>query len=305
MNRLRRWPALVVFGWILCSSAYATMGDEGDSSPEPSAEIRSAGKAYIEALHRGDAKAMAAHWTADGVYVDADGHSFNAHEMIEQHFGGKQAKETIEQVPDNADSTFRFVTPEVAVEEGTSRAPSAAGEELVTGGYSAIWVKKNNRWLLDSLREWVSADVAPTNPLDALSWLIGDWVGQGEGFVVTTSAHWSENQKFIVRRFSVKHEDGQMHTGTQRIGWDPAAQSIRSWVFDSDGGIVEGVWSREGDAWIIKTGGVLADGSRYSGANFLVHEGDDCCVLKSSHVTVDGVEVENSVMEFQRTQLGQ
>ncbi len=281
------------------------MGGEDDVDPQSIAPIREAGKAYVEALNHGDAKALAALWTASGVYVDADGRSFNAHALIEQHFSDDTETENLEKVPVDSDSTIRFVTPDVAVEEGSSRATSATGEEVVTGGYSAIWVKRNDRWMLDSLREWESTSVAKDGPLDALSWIIGDWVGHGEGFVVKASAHWSENKKFIVRRFSVEQGGEQMHSGTQRIGWDPAAETIRSWVFDSDGGIVEGIWHQEGVAWIIKTAGVLADGSRYSGANFLIFEGNDCCVLKSTHVTVNGTAVDNSVVEFRRTHTDQ
>ena len=38
----------------------------------------------------------------------------------------------------------------------------------------------------------------------------------------------------------------------QVIGWDPAAKQVRSWVFDSGGGIGEGIWTKQGDKWIKK-----------------------------------------------------
>ena len=40
--------------------------------------------------------------------------------------------------------------------------------------------------------------------------------------------------------------------GTQVIGWDPAAGTIRSWMFDSDGGFGEGTWSKKDNSWIVK-----------------------------------------------------
>jgi len=300
MVRHQKSIARVAFGLSICLGVYPVVGGERNVGSQASA-VRQAGKDYIEALNRGDAKALATLWTPDGVYVDATGRTFKAREMIEQNFADTTATENGEKLPVDANSSIRFVTSDVAIEEGTSRSPSTAGEETVTGGYSAIWVKKDDRWLLDNLREWASADVAPENPLDALSWIIGDWVGHGDGSEVTTSAYWSGNRKFILRRFSIEQDGKQVLTGTQRIGWDPAAKSIRSWVFDSDGGIVEGVWTPEDDAWIIKTAGVLADGSRCTCANFLVPEGTDRFTFLSSHVTVDGTPVENSVMEFQRT----
>ena len=33
-------------------------------------------------------------------------------------------------------------------------------------------------------------------------------------------------------------------SGTQLIGWDPRIRQIRSWVFDSDGGFSEALWSQ-------------------------------------------------------------
>ena len=55
--------------------------------------------------------------------------------------------------------------------------------------------------------------------------------------------------------------------GTQRIGWDPVAGQFRSWDFDSQGGYSEGLWSRDGDRWIIKMSACCAvkdlDGNKY------------------------------------------
>ena len=38
-----------------------------------------------------------------------------------------------------------------------------------------------------------------------------------------------------------------MLTVTQRIGWDPVADHIRSWEFDSEGGFGEGKWGGDGE----------------------------------------------------------
>ena len=58
-------------------------------------------------------------------------------------------------------------------------------------------------------------------------------------------------------------------TGTQRIGWDPVTRNIRSWVFDSEGGFGEGVWTREGNKWIVKKTGVTGDGKIASATNII------------------------------------
>ena len=55
--------------------------------------------------------------------------------------------------------------------------------------------------------------------------------------------------------------------GTQVIGWDPAAGTIRSWMFDSDGGFGEGIWTKNDNTWIVKFSQVLPDGRKASATN--------------------------------------
>ena len=300
MNYYPRAAMLALFAVIAFWNADIARAETADSSEKQQSAIRAAGKAYIEALNRADKAALAAMWTENGVYVDATGKAFAARELIEQHFGDAAATENLEKVPVDSRSTIRLVTDDVAVEEGTSRTMVATGDEVVTGGYSAVWVMKGNRWLLDTLREWESSDIASQSPLQVIEWIIGDWISEANGIVVTSSAEWSENKKFILRHFTIKQDGVVLQSGTQRIGWDPVAQSIRSWTFDSHGGIVEGLWHHEAGSWIIKTAGVTPDGSRTTGATFLIPEGEDHCVVKSSHVMVGDVEVPESETEFHR-----
>jgi hypothetical protein len=148
-------------------------------------------------------------------------------------------------------------------------------------------------------------ETAPqSNPIEQLDWLIGEWVAKGDGYQARSTACWSENRKFIVSQFTVERPGGKSLCGTQRIGWDPAAERIRSWVFDSDGGISEGIWQQEGDAWVVKNVGVLTDGRRSSAANFWVRDGNDKYAVKSSHVKVDDDTVADFEVEFRRVRGG-
>src|SRR5262249_30308071 len=65
-----------------------------------------------------------------------------------------------------------------------------------------------------------------------------------------------------------------MH-GSQRIGWDPLTRQIKSWVFDSEGGHGEGLWSRDGDRWVVKATGVRADGKVVSTTNIITYVNKD------------------------------
>ena len=73
-------------------------------------------------------------------------------------------------------------------------------------------------------------------------------------------------------------------TGSQRIGWDPLAESTPSWVFDSSGGVAEGVWTRNDNQWIIKTTGVTHEGKPALATNILTRAGetsDDLAIARS------------------------
>jgi hypothetical protein len=143
-----------------------------------------------------------------------------------------------------------------------------------------------------------------SNLMDQLEWLVGEWAAKGDGYQARSTAKWSENRKFIVSQFTVDRPGAKTLCGTQRIGWDPAAERIRSWVFDSEGGISEGIWQQEGDAWVVKNVGVLPDGRRSAAANFLVREGDDRYVIKTSHIKVDDETVADFEIEFRRVRRG-
>lgn len=294
MIRFRKLAIAGVGCALIAITSTTSIANEDSKDTQKEAAIRQASRAYVEALIRGDGKALSALWTADGVYVDATGTAANAQELIKQHFGTDAPPVANDDVKVDPNSKIRFITPNVAIEEGSG--PGSANG--ATGHYAAIWVNHGQGWRVASLREFGTGTTR--SPLDALAWMIGDWVGKTDGSVVSMAADWSENRKFILRRFVVEQSGEKVLSGTQRIGWDPAAGKIRSWVFDSDGGITKGTWRSEGEAWIVKTTGVLPDGSESSAINFWMPEGPDRCVRKSSHVTIEGEAVEDSVIEFVR-----
>jgi hypothetical protein len=100
--------------------------------------------------------------------------------------------------------------------------------------------------------------------------------------VVVSSCRWSEDGNFLLQDFKLQIEGREMMQVNQRIGWDPLAKRIRSWVFDSEGGYGESVWARNGDAWVIKATGVRTDGTTASATNVLTPAGTDAYVWRST-----------------------
>lgn len=105
---------------------------------------------------------------------------------------------------------------------------------------------------------------------------------------MVTECHWTRNNNFLVRSFTVQIRDRVDMAGMQLIGWDPATKTIRSWVFDSDGGFGQGTWTNKGDRWYIQQNGVLTDGRKTSAVNIVTRLDDNTCTLQSVNRTVDG-----------------
>lgn len=124
--------------------------------------------------------------------------------------------------------------------------------------------------------------------LEPLSWMIGEWVDEDETAIVRTKCKWAENRSFITRTFTVTI-DGQLDSrGTQVIGWDPAKQLIRSWVFDTQSGFGEAEWRQRGDRWVIKVNATLPDGGKASEVRIVTPIDEDSFTWQAVSREIDG-----------------
>jgi hypothetical protein len=124
-----------------------------------------------------------------------------------------------------------------------------------------VRTKLDGRWLIASLREF-SDDPAPTptDHLAGLDWLIGEWINEGSDAVVKIKYTWSEDKNFILADLNIQKAGQEAMKCSQRIGWDPVQQKLRSWLFDSDGGFSEGIWAATDKDWIVKSTATLPNG---------------------------------------------
>lgn len=238
--------------------------------PDPQeAAITKTAEAFVEAFHKGDARAVAAFWTADGDYVDADGRVLKGREAIEKAFtelfaANKGLKLRIDV------ANLKFPAPDLAIEDGTSAVIAPDGSAPSRARYTNVLVKKDGHWLLSSVRE--AADAGPSNYefLRGLEWAIGEWVDDvPAGEVGHISFAWAPGQNFIVSTRTVDFKDAQHLQSTQWIAWDAAAKQIRSWSFQADGGFGESTWTKDGNKWVVKSESILADGNKVTSTNVI------------------------------------
>jgi uncharacterized protein (TIGR02246 family) len=256
---------------------------------EDEAAIRKNAETYVAAYNKHDAKAVAAMWSPDAVYMDpSTGDAAVGQEEIEKVFTDILAALGDGKIEVTVDSV-EFVSPNVAIENGTVRVirPNEEPEETK---YAAVNVKRDGKWLLDRVSEEEPPAPPPSSyeQLKELEWMMGSWIDQDENATIQTDCQWTKNQNFINRSFAVVVGDQVDLAGMQIIGWDPVAKQIRSWIFDSDGGFAEGKWTRKGDRWLIQTSGTLPDGSRSSAVNIMTRVDDDSFTWQSVQREVDG-----------------
>jgi uncharacterized protein (TIGR02246 family) len=274
---------------ILFLFAHTTAADKekktGDGSDEQA--IRANIDSYVVAYNKGDAKSVAAHWSDSGEWVSPSGERHEGKEDIENGLRAMFAD-----APGTAievrDPTVRMLSAETAVERGTVlvRAP---GEEPEESSYVAVHVKQDGRWKLDSVYETAAPVEGPANsPLQDLAWLVGDWVDTDPDADMSAHVTWTKNKSFLNYTFRVAPPGADDLEGTQVVGWDPAGGSIRSWMFDSDGGWGEGTWSKNGDNWVVKFRQVLPDGGVAEATNIYTQVDANTLVWKSIGRKLDG-----------------
>jgi len=274
MKRLSPSALLMVFSLVLSQPLQA------DQSVDQMA-IQAAVASYVEAFNAKDAAALAAHWSPDAIYTNPlSGEQVVGRAAIEQQFAAIFADDEALKLVATTDSV-QFISPGVAIEHGTATVtrPEQTPEE---SQYTAVYVKRDGEWLLDRVSEEDTPVVlSHYEHLQELEWMIGTWIDGDDQSVIETTCEWTKNRNFITRMYSLTVGDRIEVSGMQIVGWDPAAQQIRSWVFDSDGGFGQGVWRRKDKTWYIQMSGTAPDGSNSSSVNIITYVDDNTFTWQS------------------------
>jgi uncharacterized protein (TIGR02246 family) len=232
--------------------------------PSSPAEKAIAGQleAFVKAYGEANAQALTDLYVDEAIIVDSDGGETRGKAAIAQMYAdsfqdlkGLKLESRIQAVS--------FLTNDVARVEGQSRLSSPNGDASEFTRFSTLVVQKDGKWKIAEIREQAAPaeDVAPYERLKELEWMVGDWVNEGEEDKVAANIRWADNHSYLVRTYTIEIRGEKKSSGTMFIGWDPQLGQIKSWLFDSEGGHGEGLWTRAGDnEWVVKAQGVLRDG---------------------------------------------
>ena len=251
--------------------------------------IRAAGAAYRKALADQDLDAVAAFWAPDADYVDQVGRVYKVRPgLARAKHASQQASHLALLAPKTETHSVRAVTADVAVEDGSFDRQVSDPGQVPHGHYTAIWVRRDGRWLLDGIRETPVRHQTGAHALRDLAWMVGEWEAEGPQGSADLSCSWGQDKNYILAQMRIQPKGEKPVSATQLIGWDPIQQRVRSFLFDSRGAYTEGVWTNEGDAWTVKATGVMPDGQRSNSTRLYSRVDDNTAVWESIDDDVDG-----------------
>lgn len=272
--------AIVGQSWAQARPAAPAKAIPRASNAAEEEQIRQAVVQFVELYNAHKVDDLTALFAADARMVYRDGTEVNGRKEIAESFAEEFAASPKSAISVVVES-IRFLTPEVAVEEGFSSSFPDGDTLVARSRYTVLHLKREGRWTMQSIRIVEDESVSAYGDLRPLEWLIGDWIDEGRSENVETTFRWDDNKSFLIEEFKVVREGNVVLKGTQRIGWDPQAKQIRSWVFDNAGGFGEASWTPVGDEWVCKGTTVLADGTSASATRILLRSAENRVIWTS------------------------
>lgn len=277
------WGLSLLVWWFSAANAQeATQGTKQVADVEPAkneAAIRKTVEQFVVAYNARDAKAVANLFLSEAQIVGDDDHTTQGRANIEALFAGvfEESPQTMIEV---TIESIRFIGSSLAVETGSTKTTSAPGETPERGRYTVLHVLKDGKWSMGLVRD-MPVEPSHRDHLQALAWLVGDWIDESRDGVVKTSCRWSDNQSFLLQEVTVRQAGRDVMKISQRIGWDPLTKRFKAWMFDDEGGYGESSWTPTETGWLIKATSVRNDGSTTSATNHIEPTSLDRYVFRS------------------------
>lgn len=293
---------LILSAALGCSSLCAVFAQESTEAIDPNLEaIQKNAQDFLTAYNAQDVEGLAKQFLPDGEIVFADGTVAAGREAISEFYTELFSAEEDPKGALEADSV-RFVTPGVAIEDGTFHVTSPTGE-VSSHFYTAVRVKQeDNSWKIASVRDELE-DHAPANEkLLDMAWIIGDWLIEADGARTFVTFEWSDDGPYIDGRALTEMAGVESTSSTYRIGWDAVRKSPISWAFDAEGGHNQSIWTKTDSGWLLRSTGFTADGEIITATREIEPDesGQSFLWLTRDHV-LDGVAMpDNSTQVVRR-----
>jgi uncharacterized protein (TIGR02246 family) len=258
-------------------------------NPSSEAEkiAREVGARFRSAYESADAEAIAGLFTEAGEFIDSERVVYSGRGEIQTEFTALFEADSGRRMELVVDSV-RQVADGVIVEDGHAWILAGSGGPTTVSQYCSVLVKQGDQWKIASLRDIKSEFASVADRLDALGWIVGQWIDESDAGVVEYEFAWSDDNSFILGTFLIRIQGEEDFAGSVRIGWCPLTRQFKSWTFDSEGGVAVGHWNPIEEGWIIKNAGTRSDGVAGSSTNYYEIVNKDRVLWKSFDRHVGG-----------------
>jgi uncharacterized protein (TIGR02246 family) len=273
---------------------------------EPNPDIVALQKAasdFVAAYNNKNAAALAALFTQEGEISDITGKDLTSgrseiQARYEEVFAGDSPSMAIE-----VDSV-RLVAPGLAVEDGTFHLTPAGDGNAPPHStkYTAVLLRNDKgAWEIATTRDLGDATDAADQLADLEAVLKGEWTSRtSDGVQLDLAIGWDPTGKFLLGETLATVADAEPQPGSMRIGWNAVKKCIVSWIFDADGGVVQGFWTPTEDGWIIRSEGTTAEGETVTVNQELTTEDKDTLIWAATNRVLDNVKQPNTKLRIVR-----
>lgn len=118
-----------------------------DSRAADRKAVRAAMESFVKAFEARDAEALAGHWTTEGEYQNDNGAVIQGRDALVRAFGELFAR-TPEVKADVRPQSLRFLSSDLAFEEGVARIRRGATAPIEAARYQALFAREDGAWRL-------------------------------------------------------------------------------------------------------------------------------------------------------------
>src|SRR4051794_40213096 len=160
----------------LCAAAGAAARAQENRAAEQA--IRDALQSYSDAFSRGQAPRAGPAFVENAEYVTSGGDRIKGRQAIVKRMMGYLSTHHGDHLKLTADSIL-FVTPDVAQVDGNAELRGPGGPPDVSP-YTAIMVRRDGRWMMQSLRDLSTEEdeedaTSAAARIKTLDWMVGEW----------------------------------------------------------------------------------------------------------------------------------
>ncbi len=231
-------------------------------------------------------------WTEDAAFQDDTGKEWKGRAQLEQRFSSIFSEGGKQEVDFQADLMKPLADSVILVEGKVLE--SLGKKQLPVSNFSMLFVKQNGKWMICRASENPIAEKPVNDPLNSMSWLIGDWATSRNGKSVTMKYEWMADKNFIHCRYNIDDAKEPDKHEVAIIGWDRRNDQIVSWHFYADGGFGRGVWFQKDNQWREDLSTVDGDGKTVRSTHVLSVADPNTFSWQAVARTIDGEALADS-----------